>query len=166
VQIPHLRLLIERGDRALAFSCGIRSVPLGSACAGSLARGRGGIAGGLAGIAGGLAGPGRAGGEEDPHVKASGRPGPCVKRGAVRGRDRSRDRQAEPGSAGGRSPTFHPPEGLEQGRQQHLLYASGRPIQVCVRTSPASMAAVQSVLPATADPAAPQDVAVANPADS
>jgi len=49
---------------------------------------------------------------------------------------------------------------------EHLLYSAGRPIQVYVRTSPASAAAVQAVLPATADPAAPQDVAVANPADA
>src|SRR5712692_5618089 len=48
----------------------------------------------------------------------------------------------------------------------HLLHASGHPVQIYVRTSPASVAAVQAVLPATADPAAPQNVTVANPADA
>src|SRR5450755_3706230 len=47
-----------------------------------------------------------------------------------------------------------------------LLHASAAPVQLYVRTRPASIGAVQSVLPATADPAAPQDVAVANPADA
>src|SRR5215472_9011119 len=47
-----------------------------------------------------------------------------------------------------------------------LLHASGRPVQIYVRTTPASIAAVQAVLPATADPAAPQDVSVTNPADA
>ena len=49
---------------------------------------------------------------------------------------------------------------------EHVLHSSGRPIQVYVRTSPASVTAVQAVLPATAYPAAPQDVSVANPADA
>jgi len=49
---------------------------------------------------------------------------------------------------------------------RHLLHASGSPVQIYVRTNPASVAAVQSVLAATADPAAPQDVAIANPADA
>ncbi len=45
-----------------------------------------------------------------------------------------------------------------------LLHAAASPAQIYVRTSPASVAAVQSVLAATADPAAPQDVAITNPA--
>ena len=49
---------------------------------------------------------------------------------------------------------------------ERLLHASGSPAQIYVRTSPASVATVQSVLPATADPAAPQDVAIGNPADA
>jgi putative ABC transport system permease protein len=48
----------------------------------------------------------------------------------------------------------------------HLLHASARPVQIYVRASPASMAAVQAVLPATVEPAAPQDVTVTNPADA
>jgi putative ABC transport system permease protein len=52
------------------------------------------------------------------------------------------------------------------GVARHLLHASGAPVEVYVRTDPASVAAVQAVLPATADPAAPQDVAVTNPADA
>jgi len=47
-----------------------------------------------------------------------------------------------------------------------VLHATGHPVQIYVRTNPASVAAVQAVLPATADPAAPQDVSVANPADA
>jgi ABC-type lipoprotein release transport system permease subunit len=46
---------------------------------------------------------------------------------------------------------------------QHLLRASAAPVQIYVRTDPASIAAVAAVLPATADPAAPQDVAVTDP---
>ena len=49
---------------------------------------------------------------------------------------------------------------------ERLLHASRRPVQVYVRTIPASVAAVQGVLAATADPAAPQDVTVTNPADA
>ncbi|HEV2362193.1 MAG TPA: ABC transporter permease [Acidimicrobiales bacterium] len=49
---------------------------------------------------------------------------------------------------------------------EHLLGADGSLVEVYVRTDPASVAAVQSVLPATADPAAPQDVSVTNPADA
>jgi ABC-type lipoprotein release transport system permease subunit len=49
---------------------------------------------------------------------------------------------------------------------KRLLHASGRPVQIYVRTTPASIGAVQAVLPATADPAAPQDVSVTNPADA
>src|SRR5215467_14401021 len=49
---------------------------------------------------------------------------------------------------------------------ERLLHANGRPVQVYVRTSPASVAAVLAVLAATADPAAPQNVSVANPADA
>jgi putative ABC transport system permease protein len=46
---------------------------------------------------------------------------------------------------------------------ERLLHATGAPVQVYVRASPASIVAVAAVLPATADPAAPQDVSVANP---
>jgi putative ABC transport system permease protein len=46
---------------------------------------------------------------------------------------------------------------------RRLLHASAAPVQIYVRTSPASIAAVAAVLPATADPAAPQDVSVADP---
>jgi putative ABC transport system permease protein len=49
---------------------------------------------------------------------------------------------------------------------ERVLHATGHPVQIYVRTNPASVAAVQAVLPATADPAAPQDVSVANPADA
>jgi putative ABC transport system permease protein len=47
---------------------------------------------------------------------------------------------------------------------EHLLHSARSPAQIYVRTNPASVAAVESVLAATADPAAPQDVAVASPA--
>ena len=47
----------------------------------------------------------------------------------------------------------------------HLLRSPGSPVEIYVRTNPASVAAVAGVLAATADPAAPQDAAVANPAD-
>ena len=47
-----------------------------------------------------------------------------------------------------------------------VLHADGSPVQIYVRTDPTSVAAVQSVLAATADPAAPQDAAVANPTDA
>ncbi|HTS15227.1 MAG TPA: ABC transporter permease [Candidatus Sulfotelmatobacter sp.] len=47
-----------------------------------------------------------------------------------------------------------------------LLGADGSPAQVYVRTDPATTDAVSAVLAATADPAAPQDVSVANPADA
>ncbi len=46
---------------------------------------------------------------------------------------------------------------------ERLLHATGAPVQVYVRADPASIAAVAAVLAATADPAAPQDVSVANP---
>jgi putative ABC transport system permease protein len=46
---------------------------------------------------------------------------------------------------------------------QRLLHASAAPAEIYVRTNPASVAAVAAVLPATADPAAPQDVSVADP---
>jgi putative ABC transport system permease protein len=49
---------------------------------------------------------------------------------------------------------------------EHVLHASGAPVQIYVRAAPASVAAVRSVLAATADPAAPQDVAITNPADA
>jgi ABC-type antimicrobial peptide transport system permease subunit len=45
-----------------------------------------------------------------------------------------------------------------------LLHASRAPVQLYVRTSPASVTAVESVLAATVNPAAPQDVEVTNPA--
>jgi putative ABC transport system permease protein len=44
--------------------------------------------------------------------------------------------------------------------------ADGTPVEIYVRTDPASVNAVRSVLAATADPAAPQDVAIANPSDA
>ena len=47
-----------------------------------------------------------------------------------------------------------------------LLHAVAPPTEIYVRTDPASVNAVESVLAATADPAAPQDAGVANPADA
>ncbi len=47
-----------------------------------------------------------------------------------------------------------------------LLRAGPAPIEVYVRTNPASVPAVESVLAATADPAAPQDAVVTDPADA
>jgi putative ABC transport system permease protein len=47
-----------------------------------------------------------------------------------------------------------------------LLHASPAPAEVYVRANPLSVAAVESVLAATADPAAPQEVQVTNPADA
>ena len=49
---------------------------------------------------------------------------------------------------------------------QSLLRASPAPAEVYVRADPLSVTAVESVLAATADPAAPQDVQVTNPADA
>ncbi len=49
---------------------------------------------------------------------------------------------------------------------ERLLRSRGFPAEIYVRTDPASVAAVAAVLAATADPAAPQDVAVASPADA
>jgi putative ABC transport system permease protein len=49
---------------------------------------------------------------------------------------------------------------------KHLLHASQAPVELYVRTNPSSVSAVQSVLAATANPAAPQDVMVTNPADA
>jgi ABC-type lipoprotein release transport system permease subunit len=49
---------------------------------------------------------------------------------------------------------------------ERLLHSAGFPVEIYVRTNPASVAAVTGVLAATADPAAPQDTAVANPADA
>jgi putative ABC transport system permease protein len=49
---------------------------------------------------------------------------------------------------------------------RRVLHARAAPVQLYVRASPASVSAVQSVLAATAEPAAPQDVAVAVPADA
>ena len=46
---------------------------------------------------------------------------------------------------------------------ERLLHSRGSPAEIYVRTNPASVAAVEAVLGATADPAAPQDVAVASP---
>jgi putative ABC transport system permease protein len=46
---------------------------------------------------------------------------------------------------------------------ERLLHATAAPVVIYVRTDPASMAAVTAVLPATANPAAPQDVTVADP---
>jgi len=49
---------------------------------------------------------------------------------------------------------------------RHLLHHPVPPTEIYVRTDPTSVAAVQSVLAATADPATPQDAAVANPTDA
>jgi putative ABC transport system permease protein len=49
---------------------------------------------------------------------------------------------------------------------RQLLHAGVRPAEVYVRTNPASVPAVESVLAPTADPSAPQDVTVSNPADA
>ena len=46
---------------------------------------------------------------------------------------------------------------------RRLLHATAAPVQIYVRANPADIAAVAAVLPATADPAAPQDVSVADP---
>jgi putative ABC transport system permease protein len=48
----------------------------------------------------------------------------------------------------------------------HLLHQQAPPSEIYVRTDPASVGAVESVLPATADPAAPQNAAVTNPSDA
>jgi putative ABC transport system permease protein len=47
----------------------------------------------------------------------------------------------------------------------HVLHRVAAPSEIYVRTDPASVAAVEAVLAATADPAAPQDASVADPAD-
>lgn len=49
---------------------------------------------------------------------------------------------------------------------RQLLHAGVSPVQVYVRTNPASVPAVESVLAATTDPSAPQDVTVSDPADA
>ena len=49
---------------------------------------------------------------------------------------------------------------------RRLLHARAAPAEIYVRTNPGSVAAVEAVLPATADPAAPQDATVASPADA
>ena len=49
---------------------------------------------------------------------------------------------------------------------ERLLHSRGFPAEIYVRTNPASVTAVGAVLGATADPAAPQDVAVASPIDA
>ena len=46
---------------------------------------------------------------------------------------------------------------------ERLLHATAAPVQIYVRANPASIAAVAAVLPATANPAAPQDVSVTDP---
>jgi putative ABC transport system permease protein len=47
-----------------------------------------------------------------------------------------------------------------------LLDAYGSPVEIYVRANPVSVAAVTSVLAATADPAAPQNAEITNPADA
>jgi putative ABC transport system permease protein len=47
-----------------------------------------------------------------------------------------------------------------------LLHREAPPTEIYVRTDPTSVAAVENVLAATADPAAPQNAAVANPSDA
>ncbi len=49
---------------------------------------------------------------------------------------------------------------------RQLLHATDAPAVIYVRANPASMTAVQAVLPYAADPAAPQDVSVTDPADA
>jgi putative ABC transport system permease protein len=49
---------------------------------------------------------------------------------------------------------------------RQLLHAANAPVDIYVRANPASMAAVKAVLPYAADPAAPQDVSVTDPADA
>lgn len=49
---------------------------------------------------------------------------------------------------------------------EQLLGADGTPVQIYVRADPTTVTAVASVLGDSADPAAPQDVSVANPADA
>lgn len=49
---------------------------------------------------------------------------------------------------------------------QRLLHATADPVEVYVRTDPASVRAVEAVVPATANPAAPQDVSVTDPTDA
>jgi putative ABC transport system permease protein len=49
---------------------------------------------------------------------------------------------------------------------ERLLHATAAPVVIYVRTDPASVGAVAAVLPATADPAAPQSVSVADPIDA
>jgi putative ABC transport system permease protein len=49
---------------------------------------------------------------------------------------------------------------------ESLLHASGHPVQLYVRVDPSNVGAVQSVLSATVNPSAPQDVAVTNPTDA
>ena len=49
---------------------------------------------------------------------------------------------------------------------EQYLGADGSPVEIYVRADPTNVDAVASVLSATADPGAPQDVAVANPSDA
>jgi putative ABC transport system permease protein len=49
---------------------------------------------------------------------------------------------------------------------KQFLGADGSPVEIYVRTDPTSVSAVQSVLAATTDPAAPQDVSITNPSDA
>ena len=49
---------------------------------------------------------------------------------------------------------------------EQFLGADGSPVEIYVRTDPVSVAAVQSVVAATADPAAPQNVSITNPSDA
>ena len=49
---------------------------------------------------------------------------------------------------------------------RQLLRHRAAPTEIYVRTDPANVGAVESVLAATADPATPQDAAVANPSDA
>jgi putative ABC transport system permease protein len=49
---------------------------------------------------------------------------------------------------------------------RQLLRATDAPVEIFVRASPASMTTVQADLPYAANPAAPQDVAVSDPADA
>ena len=49
---------------------------------------------------------------------------------------------------------------------ERLLGADGSPVEIYVRADPTSVSSVQSVLAATVDPAAPQNVSITNPTDA
>lgn len=73
-----------------------------------------------------------------------------------------RDRDTRPAAARSRTG----PDRADRVAGGRAAAACERPAQIYVRTTPASVAAVQGVLPASADPAAPQDTSVSNPTDA